>query len=463
MREAWRRQITAYLDGELSLPEQQAVADLLRRSPEAADLYRALQADAARLKALPKAALPETFAPGVIALIRRLDIKPVGVKTYTPIPSRWHITVAAGLVLAFGLGSYYLLTDMLRSLAGRRPELVWQGQERVENLHVRPGVANPTPERSPARATAWTELRALLPTREAWIAILSRCWDWARPIGEEFQLALGDSSRALLTIVGAGQGDLGPLDGPLTKPDVLTFPASTTDPLKSPFKTIEVRLPLFLDPRNLESSPLLEHLQRDSLHYLDLACQESWKALERLQAACQASGIRLRIDAEVKQVLAKKGPARYMIYLENVSPNQVARLLEALQAEEKKADDKRKGDTQFTSLMVQPLDRDGRQRLAEALGVPLSQLPPVTAKKGNAATKDGAAAPPAADGQRGTQSQGGQGSQGKGQRPDGVVLLYYPSRTWHPLSSEARQFFDHQRAWRPEAVHVVILLRPLRG
>src|SRR6185437_14418170 len=74
LRDRYRQLLTAYVDGELTKRQRRHVARLLRRSPEARQLLRKLQADAHSLRHLPRPALSADLSGPVLRTIveRRL-------------------------------------------------------------------------------------------------------------------------------------------------------------------------------------------------------------------------------------------------------------------------------------------------------------------------------------------------------------------------------------------------------
>ena len=104
------RLLTAYVDGELDDPQREALRHWLRRSPEARELLRALQADADRLRSLPRRTLGPEFAQQVLQAIgsRQGESTRRSALTFpSPVPVWLGLATAAGVLLGVGLGSYF--------------------------------------------------------------------------------------------------------------------------------------------------------------------------------------------------------------------------------------------------------------------------------------------------------------------------------------------------------------------
>jgi hypothetical protein len=456
MKKATRKKLTTLVDGELTPAQQEAVLKLLRESADAKHLLRQLQRDAEHLRALPRDTLASDFANQVLQHIRQRGLKPYSTKTYVRAPG-WQWVAAALVLVGIGLGTFYLLQDIARLRSCGTHELTEQPEQvtpiatdkAIPGKEVTPIVPGPEDRDHADHRLAWNELRRHIPTAEEMRNSVSDWWETIRPIGENLQTAIGASTQSVASAVLSPFENPDGWEAPFRVPDLLTFPPGNGGPLKSPFKTIDVQLPLFLDTRNLQTDKLLERFQGDNFHYFDLSCGESWKAFERFQTALRTAGLKVIVDTEITQRLEKKAPTRLMIYLEELTPGHVVRLLEALQAADQGAEEKKKGDFQFRSIMVHPLDAEGRRRLADSLGVPVNSLPPLRAS--------GATNPQAAE--KALTGQGGQDAK----RAHGVALVYYPHRGPNPASADVRRFFDIRPNWQPDAIHVVLVLRPRRG
>ncbi len=449
-KEKIKQLLSAMVDGELAPHEVQLVERILARSDKARRLLATLKANAERLASLPRHTLPPGLRDRVLQ-----SIKTRGLKTRMPVAARrlwWPAAAAAGLIFALGLGTYYLI-DRLNPPSP--PVANLPPASNPNEKPVDPGERIVNPDTPKPKAPDWAEVRKQIPSKEDLNKQLAALRSLVEPVADTLVGLVTSAPGDLARIFGSERGTE---EMPFNGPTIYTAPSS----IKNPFKTVEVKLPLFVDVRKLDATKLMDRLGEDHLHYFDFSCGESRASFDRFQVACRTAGINLIVDPELKKAHEKKLPVVWMVYLENTTPDQVLKLMKALQAEEKKAEQK-KTDLQFHSLMVQSLDAEGRKRLADALGVSAGSLAPVKPQpKGMPEGLD--PTKPISNEtfkilDRLTAGQGTR-SQMKEAPPTAVALVYYPNRNRKILPKEIKQYYDSRSGWRPETVHIVMLLRP---
>lgn len=109
--------LTAYIDGELSSRQRRAVSRLLRKSPEARNLLQKMQQDSMILRHLPRKKMRADLSKTVLTT---LDLRGIKLPTPPPMPPlpgppgrssglpAWlKVAVAALLLVAIGIGSYF--------------------------------------------------------------------------------------------------------------------------------------------------------------------------------------------------------------------------------------------------------------------------------------------------------------------------------------------------------------------
>ena len=377
---------------------------------------------------------------------------------------RWtSLVAAAAVIIAVGLTTAVLLRDIVRQQG--------QGGQVAGGETIAPrGIAgfHPTPTYEtlhtpphPVQRPSLADLQNPLPSRDEVREFAARWRGLLEPMAELAQDVLDSGSGELAVLMAPG-GLAESEQLPFAPPPVLTYPVNIIAPFKT-FKADELKLPLFLDIRDLETAKLLDRLTAGEVHYLDLACGDGRKSFERLHAACRSVGIKLVVDPELKERIDKKVPTVYMIYVENVPADKLVKLLQAIHAEERKAEAKQKGDIHFGSIMVQPLDNYGKRRLAESLGVHPRTLVP--------AKPEGRKGPLGVDPTQPISNEtvkaleklaAGQGGSTAPGEPTAIAMVYYPNRYRVPPSNELRQFLQQRKGWRAEMVHAVLLLRPTR-
>jgi hypothetical protein len=105
--------LTAYVDGELSPRERQAVLRLLHESSEAREVLRQLQENAHKIQELPRRALDAGFAADVVRAVAERKVAPEPVRRPVGLPLRWLPYAAAGLAASIAFlfalaGALYL-------------------------------------------------------------------------------------------------------------------------------------------------------------------------------------------------------------------------------------------------------------------------------------------------------------------------------------------------------------------
>jgi hypothetical protein len=460
--------LTAAVDRALTPAEERYLATLLQESEEARELLNRLQRDSDALLQLPRQTLPGDFSQRVLEQIRQRRLSPS--RPVKGIRRRWLVAVAAMIVLSVGLASYVLLHTLLPfkhpvavvkkpdpnggtiappveplhpsvpSIPKSANALSSDQQRAVEQWRVllpRPGelreyarawnalvqAAEAMPDRARSEQVRRTlaQFRYLLPSAEEAMAWRDLWEIVAASAGQSLATVFQHGGTEMALVMGVLSEDPGAREVPFSRPSILTMRADR----QNPFKTIELKLPLLMDLRKFDADRVRTRLEQGKAHYLDLACVETWKSFERFQAACKASRIRLVVDAEIAYRQKLNRPTLLMIYLENVSPDQLLRLLGELH----------KPDSSFDSLMIQVLDEEGRRSLADSLGMPQKTLE-------KPATEQGSSNPTA--------------------EPSAVALVYYPNRSRLPVSREVQQVLDARKGWQADALQIVFLLRPHR-
>lgn len=396
--------LSAYVDGELNSRERRHVTRILRKSSEARQLLHKLKQDSMILRRLPRKKtqidLTES-AMGTISL-RGLKIPKIESPVLAPAPPRpakrsprlW-LALAFGTLLlaALAVASYFLVAAVLQRAQG--PD----------------GDTPPTNSEGPG----------------------DRLPDPDRPL---------------------------PMIGVLHEPETDTPPAKGVNPKKDErYGMTSLRVPLFLaaQPRLMPILPvrtldqpaasqeLLDELKKDNASRIDLFCQtDTIAALDRLQPAFKAAGVTLRLDAYAQTRVKKKDRTNYVLYCEDLSPNDWIGLFQTLAQEDKKATT----GGQFDRLTVSPVTAAEMAKILGGepvfyqqpnrkgpLGVDVSQE--VSAKTGNQIldTMSGQVRP-SSDRQA-------------------VVVPYLPQPGF---SREVQRIVEYRKGWHPGAVQVLIVL-----
>jgi hypothetical protein len=135
----------------------------------------------------------------------------------------------------------------------------------------------------------------------------------------------------------------------------------------SPFRVLQVRRAGRHGPRDAPRT--------DSGFRLAVPCPDTPRAFEHLQAALQAHAGGLLIQPTARARLKGKLQIRFVLYIEDLLPEELAGILRQARGADWKAESNRRGDGQFGGLVVTRLSKDDRPALATLPGVDPRQLP----------------------------------------------------------------------------------------
>lgn len=443
--------LTLFVDGEATPKQRRAVAELVRESPEARRLLHALQQDADQLQALPHLKLPETFSQAVLDQIGMRGLHRPAALIAIPRPRRmsWvsRAAIAAAVLAAVSAATYLFA---LRSAGpNSAPALASSQPARLPLASDKPGAAAARPKNdAPTVAATRSEMQppALSAADVEWLG--AALADLTDPI-VHFSHALSSAGIAMAPAKRSADGVL------------------THEPIgASRLKTVSPHLPPLEDFRTMDDARIVDQLKDGGFQLVDISCQESWKALDRFEAACRANGFRIIVDADAVLRRSKKMPAMYVVYIENIASDKVAKILHAAQAEDRKAEAKIKNDVQFNSVLVLPLEESWRKWLAEMLAVaPAGFVHPKAASKSPASTID-TTKPLPLDTQKSLEKLGSGGPPaGKtgAKEPTVLIMVNGPARSPMQMSKEIKQFLEAAAGLQPDVVHALFVLRPAKG
>ncbi|HQR09538.1 MAG TPA: zf-HC2 domain-containing protein [Gemmatales bacterium] len=338
LSESLQELLSAYVDGELSPTEYERVMSALRDSAIARDYVAGLRSMSKQLKALPTLQCPPQFTTKFLQERKQVQVKSRN--------RRYGMIAAIAASLFIGVGIWWYVNQ---PGPGTLPVL---GNGNIaKNTIPQPTspeqgpiiVPKPKFDLSSYASLAQEALAAGYDELDLWQERLSQSIAWlnqAEAIREgKFQ---------------ANQSTL--LTGPVKQSGNV-------------FKTLEIPIPLFSTPADFKLSSLQERWSKKGLFVLDLSSKDTVKTLRRLIEAGQEAKVPLVVDDEVKQRLAKQLPAIFMVYLENVTEEQVAAWLKAFEKADYWPSSELRGDATCQSLLLYSLDAQGRTQVARSLGL----------------------------------------------------------------------------------------------
>ena len=258
---------------------------------------------------------------------------------------------------------------------------------------------------------------------------------------------------------------------PLPRPVTPDFLGSQILPKLPPFDRIEVRVPFLRTAAELEREDVRQELagelgQGDLAFRIDLFVRDTTRGVEVFERAAKAAKLKLYVDAATQEKLKKKLVHSAAIYTESLSPAELASLFTRLTAE-----DKNFSPRVCDTLHVTPAGRADELDLKALLGMDpgLFKRPaakPDGAGQGRADSKGNPDDPrPVSDGTIDMVTNALTKPKAKPGEKSAVVLTW---STTHPAvgrtnpagSKELQQFLKTRGDRKPDAVPVIIVIRP---
>ncbi len=430
--ERCRELLTAYVDGELSARQRRHALRLLRRSAEARRLLQRLQSDSDALISLPKVRPDRDLTMPVLQKIAAGQPRTLRPARRLAVPRAypaWVGAAAAALVLGLiGTASYCFFSATQHRDGG--PAVVRNQTNPppdVPNVQPPPAgdshdvaLPNPNPEH---------KSDPVPPVRP--------------PSTDVAQHPMTDPDPTPMPVPPKD-------DSALTAPGIQDFPDLKDIPKTDFLSTFKLR--------DLDDKKLAAALSKDALH-VEMPVADAHRALERLEGVLKAHHVDLLIDASAES--QGKGPfarlpANYVLYTEDLTPDELAPLLQQLGAEDKKAAEKKPAEGAFDALVVHPMSENDHKVLKKLMGVDPTQVAPPKETAGVDPRK------PLAD-QTGAQvaatlGQGKPGAKAANEHPmlvlpDGPFLPKHDSAEVTAASSTSR------KPLRTGAVPVLLVLR----
>jgi hypothetical protein len=443
----YRQLLTAFVDGELSARQRRHVERLLRRSSEARRLLHHLKKDSRSLRSLPRPHLETDLSAPVLRTIRERRLSPrrrVPEKAPAFLPAWAGIAAAAAVLFAIGGASFWYFSASLGH--GTGPSVAHQGPE------VGPSEKNPTPEPNPALA----QRDPGSPERE-----------------KEKENPQPNPPKPPDNPVVKAHPDVGPPPrDPGPRPEVPREGDVLTDRMMEMFRIdrVTLALPVVLKLSNLDQEPvrqqLLGELGRDRDFRIELPCRNATRACEHLQEALKAANLAAVIDPLAQARLKVPQVAtNYAIYLENLTADEMARLLLRVGQDDKKAAARKPPENQFDRLVLIRMSAQDRKELTTLLGIdptqaaapapvgplgtdPRQPLPDLTAKQVSEALA----------GQGGTPRPEAGKTPAKAPERQVLILPHIPGRP-HTSSPEISRFLENRKPARPGTLRLLLVLR----
>lgn len=431
--------LSAYLDGECSPAEVARAEELLSRSEAARQFLQQLRHQQQLLRGLKPVPVPTDVAREVVKRLRRRQRRQQ--ERRRSVRRQWLWRAAAAVGLAF--------TAVLAA---------WLWRERqVRPLDIEQLLVQQTAPTAPAEGSDWLakhrgpELaKAIAASQQAVRDLAAGAWSGLSQQAQDLAASWKQVSRQADQWWQLARQELARL-GVFSETDVLTSPMRLP---ALPLKRVEVQLPLWFDGVTWDTKRLLAQLQAPQIHQLDLACADVSGTFQRFLTALQQVPLTATVDPDLQAQLQQKrltGPV--VIYLENLTPEQVGKLLAVWQAAEQAV----APESACSSLVVLPLERSALARWAQLLGVPSASLR--LEERSSALPSVDSSRPLSEDTLRHLRhlAEGGGFHARLGGRPPVVALSARPAQ---PYAKETRLILDSRLGPRQGAISFLIVLRP---
>jgi hypothetical protein len=387
--------LSAYVDGELTPVEYERVMAALRDSTVARDYVKQLRELSAQIKVLPQLTSPKSFSTHYLQHVSKVQRRQRA--------WRWSAVGAAAAALIAGVTLWFTRPQPLPPGSGPGP---------VALNH--PNVPN-TPNAIPDNVTPVKR-----PVDATWLADLGKqAAEWS--LGQWDRVTTGLSDTA--SYLAAMQRDVD-VKTASNRKSVLTAPAKDPNALRA----VDVDYIPTIQPNEFNLANFQKYWSKKGLFIADVHSVDTIKTLARLTEACKQHGVTLVLDEEVQQRLTKKLPATFMVYLENVPEETIAKLWATLDELDSWHKSINAHDMSCRSIKLFALaDVEERKQFARGLGVKPEKLTPKTAASSNAL--------------------------------QAVIVAYYQHRLPESISPHVQQALDGQAGPKSDAVSLLFMVR----
>ncbi len=424
--------LTAYVDGQLSARQQRLVQKLLKKSPDARNLLRKLQQDSHELMELPPPPPAPDMTLSVMQAIVQRGVHPHRRRRPAGTIPLWRGAAAAAAVLLLTAGASFLFFKEIGD-NGK------QGQVIHAHKPIQPGKPNDG--------------------------------NIAQPGPVDKDVAKKDAREPKPDDPPERNPGTNVVKEPEKKPDPDKVPTPPEKPDPNGISTAqgmrtfnpseaEVALPTLLRLRDLaQEKPrktLIHELARHDAFYVEVLCRDTTHAFPRLQATLQAGGYEVIVDGLAQQRLKQPQPrTNYLVYLDNVTAEELAKLLQPLGQEDPRADQKAPAYGQFLSndanLILCPMGTEHRRKVLDYLGADPRRAK-ATGPLGVDLTR------PLSD-QTADQLSGDKAGSKPANKSDRSALAMVHGATPRSQSAEVKRYHDNHKPVRKGTLQILLVLR----
>lgn len=336
LSESLQELLSAYVDGELSPTEYERVMAALRESEIARDYVNSLRGISTQLKTLPKIPCPAQLTSTILRDQQKKQLRSRVTRRYS-----YAAAIAAAALVGVGVWWYLTSQPQNNSPAPFNPNTIARN-----NTPPQPsGMLPPIP---PRRHLEWAEVEPFYNS-----LTLTALDQWSK-LSDSLEGSVAWLSEA--DAIREGRF----LESQAT---ILTSPVKETS---HTFKTVESSLPLYINPTEFSLKSVQSRIEKKGTFVLDITTRNPSRTLSRL---LETAKLPITLDEDLKTRQAKNTLGTTMIYLENLTPEQLSVWLSALQLADYWNVPEYRTDGTCKSLLLYSLDTAGYPQIARSLGV----------------------------------------------------------------------------------------------
>src|SRR5262249_17858253 len=106
-----------------------------------------------------------------------------------------------------------------------------------------------------------------------------------------------------------------------------------------------------------------EEFGKEAAHRVELFLKSSPKSLEQIESAFKAQGVKLLVDQFAQTRIKAKVATHYVLFVEDVTPEEMTKILETIGIEDKKVEAAKKGSGQFGQMFVLGMTNEDHEEL----------------------------------------------------------------------------------------------------
>jgi len=196
---------------------------------------------------------------------------------------------------------------------------------------------------------------------------------------------------------------------------------------------------------------LHEELKQETSIHLNMTTNDNTVAADQLSEVFGSKGIKLLVDAKAEEDLKAKKKTKFVLYVEDLRPEEVEALLSSL------AKSKSKNSPAVQTVALNPLNDDQRDEMAKLLGVGAVDLQP--AKKKITLNVKNLPDPVIIPGKKKGGKKGKKTSGNSSKKDHLAVMLAYDTSSPAESSKQIASFLKSRQAQRPDGtLQLVIVL-----